>query len=271
MSKNHTFSLFFLTSITCSQIAIAGECLDDKVTRVKGIDNCLAISTYRDTTAQKPSALVIFIHGDQSDMKAVTSMPRLANNIQLPADVVKVAILRPGYFDAQGNESTGYNSGRRDSYTSENVDEVTAAIQSLQKYYGVKNTVLVGHSGGAAYSGVMIGRTPGIANGALLLSCPCDINSWRSDHQAKPWGSLSPIDFYKSVPPNTKVIAITGDGDDNTRGYLAKDYVAALSERGINALFISASNAGHNDTVNVELVTEPIKSLLNANALSITK
>jgi predicted esterase len=271
VSKIHTFSVFFLTSITCSQIAVAGECLDDKVTRVKGVDNCLAISTYRDTTTQKPSALVIFIHGDQSDMKAVTSMPRLANNIQLPADVVKIAILRPGYFDAQGNESTGYNSGRRDSYTSENIDEVTAAIQSLQKYYGVKNTVLVGHSGGAAYSGVMIGRTPGIANGALLLSCPCDINSWRSDHQAKPWGSLSPIDFYKSVPPNTMVIAITGDGDDNTRGYLAKDYVAALSKRGINALFISASNAGHNETVNVELVTEPIKSLLNTNTLSIAK
>jgi predicted esterase len=209
--------------------------------------------------------LVIFIHGDQSDMKAVTSMPRLANDIKLPANVIKVFILRPGYFDAQGNESTGNNSGRRDSYTSNNVDEVTAAIQSLQRYYGVKNTVLVGHSGGAAYSGVMIGRTPGIASGALLLSCPCDISSWRSDHQARPWGSLSPINFYKTIPLNAKVIAITGDSDNNTREYLSKEYIAALSERGVNAQYITAHNTAHNDIVNVELVTDPIKALLNAN------
>ena len=255
----------FLILISCSQIAFADECLDDKLTRVKGVDNCLAITTFRDPSAPKPSALVIFIHGDQSDMKAVTSMPRLAKNIQLPSDVVKVFILRPGYFDAQGNESTGYNSGRIDSYTSDNVDEVTAAIQSLQKYYSVKNTVLVGHSGGAAYSGVMIGRTPGIANGALLLSCPCNIGRWRSDHRARPWGSLSPINFHKTVPVTTKVIAITGDGDDNTREHLSKEYVAALNERGVNAQYITAQSTAHNDTVNVELVTEPIKALLKTN------
>jgi len=248
-----------------NQIVFADDCLDDKLTRVKGVDNCLAITTFRDPSAPLPSALVIFIHGDQSDMKAVTSMPRLANDIKLPANVIKVFILRPGYFDAQGNESTGNNSGRRDSYTSNNVDEVTAAIQSLQRYYGVKNTVLVGHSGGAAYSGVMIGRTPGIASGALLLSCPCDISSWRSDHQARPWGSLSPINFYKTIPLNAKVIAITGDSDNNTREYLSKEYIAALSERGVNAQYITAHNTAHNDIVNVELVTDPIKALLNAN------
>lgn len=254
-----------LILIPFSQIAFADECLDDKLTRVKGVDNCLAITTFRDSSAPNPSALVIFIHGDQSDMKAVTSMPRLAKNIQLSSDVVKVFILRPGYFDAQGNESTGYNSGRRDSYTSDNIDEVTAAVQSLQKYYGVKNTVLVGHSGGAAYAGVMIGRTPGIANGALLLSCPCDISSWRSDQQGRPWGSLSPINFYKTVPVTTKVIAMTGDSDNNTREYLSKEYVAALTTRGVDARYITAQSAAHNDTLNVELVTEPIKSLLKAN------
>ena len=248
-----------------NQIVFADECLDDKLTRVKGVDNCLAITTFRDPSAPIPSALVIFIHGDQSDMKAVTSMPRLANDIKLPANVVKIFILRPGYFDAQGNESTGNNSGRRDSYTSDNVDEVTAATQSLQKYYGVKNTVLVGHSGGAAYAGVMIGRTPGIASGALILSCPCDIGSWRSDHQARPWGSLSPINFYKTVPVATKVIAMTGDSDNNTREYLSKEYIAALSKRGVNAQYITAHNTAHNDIVNVELVTDPIKALLNAN------
>ncbi len=198
-------------------------------------------------------------------MKAVTRMPRLAKNIQLPSDVIKVFILRPGYFDAQGNESTGYNDGRRDSYTSGNVDEITAAIQSLQKFYGLKNTVLVGHSGGAAFEGVMIGRTSGISNDALILSCPCDISSWRSDHQAQLWGSLSPINFHKTIPITTKVIAINGDSDNNTREHLAKEYVAALTKRGVNVRYISALNTAHNNTVNVELVTKPIKTLLMAN------
>jgi len=255
----------FLLLIFFSQISYADKCQDDKLTQVKGIDNCLAITTFRDPLAPTPSALVVFIHGDQSDLKAVTSMPRLAKNIQLPSDVIKVFILRPGYFDAEGNESTGYNYGRRDSYTSGNVDEITAAIQSLKQYYGLKNTVLVGHSGGAAFVGVMIGRTPGIANGALLLSCPCDISRWRSDHQAQPWGSLSPINFHKTIPLTTKVIAITGDSDNNTREHLAKEYIAALTSRGMNARYISAINTAHNDTVNVELVTEPIKTLLQAN------
>jgi predicted esterase len=255
----------FLILILFSPIAFANKCLDDKLTRVKGVNNCLAITTFRDSSTPNPLALVIFIHGDQSDMKAVTSMPRLAKNIELSSEVIKVSILRPGYFDAEGNESTGNNFGRRDSYTSGNVDEVTAAIQSLQKYYGVKNTVLVGHSGGAAYVGVMIGRTPGIANGALLLSCPCDISSWRADHQARPWSSLSPINFYKTVPVATKVIAMTGDSDNNTKEYLSKEYIAALTARGVDARYITAPSAAHNDTVNVELVTEPIKSLVKAN------
>jgi acetylglutamate kinase len=58
---------------------------------------------------------------------------------------------------------------------------------------------------------------------------------------------------------------MTGDSDNNTREYLSKEYVAALTTRGVDARYITAQSAAHNDTVNVELVTEPIKSLLKAN------
>jgi hypothetical protein len=58
---------------------------------------------------------------------------------------------------------------------------------------------------------------------------------------------------------------MTGDSDNNTREYLSKEYVAALTARDVDARYITAQSAGHNDTVNVELITEPIKSLLKAN------
>jgi hypothetical protein len=36
------------------------------------------------------------------------------------------------------------------------------------------------------------------------------------------------------VPQTTHVIAITGDSDQNTREYLAKEYVDALNKKGVN-------------------------------------
>ena len=61
--------------------------------------------------------------------------------------------------------------------------------------------------------------------------------------------SLSPDEVSKKVPASTRVVALTGDADDNTRPILARDYVAALVNRGIPARFESVPGAGHNDVV----------------------
>ena len=255
----------FLTVIFQGDKASADECLNDMKTRVKGKENCLAIHTFTTHPETKPSTLVIFIHGDQSDGGPVSGMIKLAKNIEVTAGVVKVAILRPGYFDTTGNTSTGTNWRRRDSYTPANLDEVTEVIQSLQRYYEVTRTVLVGHSGGAAYAGVMIGRTPGLATSALLLSCPCDIRRWRAFHQATPWTSLSPSSFAETVPTTMKVVAITGQYDDNTKESLARDYIDTLAQRGVSAKFHRAMGTGHNDTVSVDVVADPLRTLLSLN------
>ena len=269
MYKNPYFKIalfcIFWLGILHGLTASADDCLNDLKTRVQGKEDCLAIHTFIDHPEIKPTTLLVFIHGDQSDRGPVTGMIRLAKNIEVPAGIVKVALLRPDYFDNEGNESSGTNYGRKDSYTSGNISEVTAAIQALQRYYGATETVIVGHSGGAAYAGVMIGRTPGIANAALLLSCPCDIRSWRANNHNSYWSSLSPSDFYENVPLSTRVVAITGEFDDNTSEYLAKDYIASLVSRGIYAKFYRAPHASHNDTIDTQVVLEPLRTLLNPN------
>ena len=60
------------------------------------------------------------------------------------------------------------------------------------------------------------------------------------------YSSLSPLDYAGKVPTTAKVIAITGDRDDNTDVELARDYVAKLKERGVAARFVAIPGAGHN-------------------------
>ena len=261
--------LFILFSfILCSELFLISsaqsvECLNDKVTRVTGKDECLAIHTFKKNPETKIKNLVIFIHGDQSDNGPVVGMIRNAEKVEVPAGTVKVAILRPGYFDNQNNKSSGSDCGRRDCYTTTNLDEMTAAVQSLKNYYKPTKTILIGHSGGAATSGIMIGRTPGIAEGAILLACPCNISSWRFMRGASSrYFSLSPSDFIKNIPKTTKVFAITGSNDNNTGDALAVDYIKSLTDLNVNAQYKILAGLDHNGVNTVSVISEPLNELL---------
>jgi len=261
--------LFILFSfILCSELFLISsaqsvECLNDKVTRVTGKDECLAIHTFKKNPETKIKNLVIFIHGDQSDNGPVVGMIRNAEKVEVPAGTVKVAILRPGYFDNQNNKSSGSDCGRRDCYTTTNLDEMTAAVQSLKNYYKPTKTILIGHSGGAATSGIMIGRTPGIAEGAILLACPCNISSWRFMRGASSrYFSLSPSDFIKNIPKTTKVFAITGSNDNNTADALAVDYIKSLTDLNVNAQYKILAGLDHNGVNTVSVISEPLNELL---------
>lgn len=239
------------------------QCANDNLTRVTGKRECIAIRTFGSATDAGPTRLVVFIHGDQSDQGPVSGMINLARDLAVPAGTVKVAVLRPGYFDRESNKSTGENFGRVDSYTPANIDEIAVGIVSLKAYYKPVRTVIVGHSGGAAFAGVMIGRHPGIAEAALLLSCPCDIGAWRGNG-GRPWmRSLSPDAFAKNVPSGTRVLALTGANDSNTFGSLAEDYVKSLRKRGIVAEYRSLPGIDHNGTVSQQIVAGPVGELLN--------
>ncbi len=89
-------------------------------------------------------------------------------------------MIRPGYFDDQGNTSEGANFGRRDSYTPTSIAAIAGAIATSKARYHPRRLVLVGHSGGTAIAGVMLGKYPHLADAAVLVSCPCDLDRWRA-------------------------------------------------------------------------------------------
>jgi pimeloyl-ACP methyl ester carboxylesterase len=206
---------------------------------------CLVASTFGADAAGERPTLVVVVHGDISDGGAATYHAAFARTLARPG-VVAVALNRPGYADAAGRVSEGSTLGRQDNYTAANVAAIAGAIDALKQHSRAARTVYVGHSGGAAIGGVLIGRRPGLVDAAVLVSCPCDIARWLHERGRMPWTrSLSPDFFIPRVPKTTEVVAITGTADGNTFPALAEDYAAALARRGVPARFVAVEGAGH--------------------------
>jgi len=236
----------------------------DHTTRVAGGGECLAIRTFRPAAPGDAPRLAVFIHGDVSAGGPADYVFRWAARAVTDGTVV-VAILRPGYGDSEGNLSTGEAHGRQDHYTRHNVDAVGAAVKALREHHRASRVVLAGHSGGAAFAGVIIGRHPGVADGAVLVACSCDIPQWRH-RRGRPWPhSLSPHALVKQVPTSTRVVSLTGDRDDNTTPDLARDYVKDLAQRGVAARFVAVAGAAHNDVIRAPEVDAAITGLLAAD------
>ncbi len=214
-------------------------------THVWGGNHCLAANSFGVAQAGPSPVLVVVVHGDISDGGRATYHAAFARAVARPG-VVAVALMRPGYADADGRTSDGQTLGRRDNYTPAVVAAVGGAIRTLKRHYRARRVVYVGHSGGAAIGGVLIGSQPGLIDAALLISCPCDIQAWLRTRRRPPWKrSLSPSDFVKHVPASTIVLAITGSADPNTGPELARRYAESLAARGVVARFEAIEGAGH--------------------------
>jgi predicted esterase len=234
-------------ALTFTLRAAAAACPPESAIKeyVFGGGLCLVAVTFGAETAGAAPSLVVVVHGDISDGGAATYHAEFARTLARPG-VVAVALNRPGYADAAGRVSEGSTLGRHDNYTAANVAAVAGAIDALKKHYRARRVIYVGHSGGAAIGGVLIGRRPGLVDGAVLVSCPCDIARWLHERGHPPWTrSLSPDFFIARVPKTTEVVAITGAADDNTFPMLAEDYVARLARRGVAARFVGVAGAGH--------------------------
>ncbi len=207
-------------------------------------------------------ALVIFLHGDVSSGRPANYMHDYAQRVAEEHGVTAVALLRPGYPDGEGRRSPGSNHGRRDHYTAENNRLVTETIANLSAAAGDPRTIAVGHSGGAAQLGAVIGQSPGIVDVAILASCPCNVPQWRRTRRSEWPRSQSPSDFVGGVDPDTVVIGVTGDDDSNTRPGLGSYYTQQLSMRGIDASFVSVPGGGHGfRTIAPEVRRQIAKSL----------
>ena len=195
-------------------------------------------------------ALVVFLHGDVSGGGDATYHERAMQ--QLTArnrGVVGVALVRPGYSNGR-ETSPGTNHDRRDQYTAENLALVAETLQSLRQAYPADRFIVVGHSGGAATLGGILGMYPGLVETAILVSCPCDIDRWRSEVGRRPFPRSEPQSpdlWIDAIAPETQIILLTGADDDNTFPALAEDYGAATAARGIATEVIIVPGAGHWD------------------------
>jgi predicted esterase len=248
------------------RVAAAEPCAADNRTRVAANDECLVIKTYGDTDER--TSLIIFIHGDgyRPDPSDYTPSDYMHKGAQLfgAKGVVAISLIRPGYFDSKGNHSTGNSHRDGDNYQPDVIATVAAAVKVLKKHYKAEYVLLAGHSGGSAISGVIIGKYPGLVNAAVLGACPCNVADWRTMRRGyNSWSlSLSPHDFIGKIDKKTKVIAITGAADDITVSVLARDYVAKIKARGINATFIEVPGVGHNGIVFTSGFKTAIEQLL---------
>ncbi len=240
------FVVLFLTGcVTTSKKIIEESCSPtDNINYVFGNKECFRIIT--SNPIKKPKALVVLIHGDVSSGGASDYLAKRAYRLEPKVNnFTVVALIRPGYFDSDGNYSTGSDNNRRDHYTAHNVDAIASAIKNLKEEYRPSKIIIAGHSGGAAIAGNIIGRHPNLIDGAVLVACPCDIPRWRAKRNSSWTSSLSPMTYVKDIK-NTKVTVIAGGDDSNTFPSLMSDYVDALKKNGVDASFSLLEGVSHN-------------------------
>lgn len=239
---------FLLTGCETMSPELAAKCEQpDNINVVSGGGICFGIKTYYPPLAHwenlRNPTLLVYLHGDVSRGGPADYMHSYA--AKPPEGTVSVAMFRPGYYGSDGTRSSGHDNNRRDHYTATTVDAIAEAIGSLREKHHSPRVVLIGHSGGAAISGILLGRHPSVAEAALLVSCPCDLAAWRATHGRRWSMSLSPSTYIDAVSTNTQVIAITGENDTNTLPRFAADYVMRLSARGVDARFIQIPRGHH--------------------------
>ena len=130
--------------------------------------------------------LVVLLHGDgegQLGQRQIDRWTAIGRSLSAP-DRNVVFMIRPGYQSPAGN-SSGWANPKDDDYTAANMARVAGALGALKTAYKSEKLVLVGHSGGAATSALVLGKHPGVADAALLLGCPCDVPPWRDHRNAQ--------------------------------------------------------------------------------------
>jgi dienelactone hydrolase len=254
------FILFFGFCI-CGNAVADSDADGDFTTRIKGVSETLVMKRFGSDT---PSVMIVWIHGDVSAGGPANYHFKVADKVasKFSSDkVLCVALVRPGYSDGEGGTSTGNNYNRSDSYTKDNINEVGTAIERLRTHYKPARVIVVGHSGGAAYTAVLAGMKPKLAEAFVLVSCPADLVAWRNGRRA--WNrSENPITWVDKVSKTVKVVALTGSKDDNTFPDLAKSYVEALKSRGVDANFVLVPGENHNGAFTSNEVMNTVQSLL---------
>jgi predicted esterase len=232
----------------------------------------LKTTIYRSSKPADRPLLVFVLHGD-APFAPPSYQYIFARDAASRIDgVVTAALLRPGYADGTGDQSDGRRGATTgDNYTPEVIDAADAVVNELKTKLRARAVVLVGHSGGAAIAANMLGRHPSTAQGALLVSCPCDLAAWRT-HMMKlqknpiwlaPVRSVSPIEMVSSVAAGVHVRLLVGSNDDVAPPELTRKYGAALQAHGVDVATTIAPGLPH-DILLEPVAFEQLDALVNA-------
>jgi pimeloyl-ACP methyl ester carboxylesterase len=266
------FCIAVVTSLCISAAALAQPCSElppgKTVSDQKG--GCLALVPVG-ATAPSSKTLVVMLHGDgqgRLSQAQITRWTQLGLTLQGP-DRNVFFMLRPGYQSPAGN-SSGWANPRDDDYTAQNMERVAGALRALRETYQTEKLILVGHSGGAATSSIVLGKHPGVADAALLLGCPCDVPPWR-DHRNAQRGatggwphSLNPLEFVAGMPAGTPVLAVTGAQDENTLPTFAKRWVDAANAKSAKARFEEIPGLSHSTILQWPDIASSVSKLIEA-------
>ena len=220
----------------------------------------LKLKVYESPKLSASPVLIVVVHGD-SPNEPPTYHYRFAEEAAATiSDAVVAAVLRPGYEDGLDRSDGMRGETTGDNYTPEVINAVATAISNLKTRYHPGRVVLVGHSGGTAILGSLLGQQGTIADAALLVSCACDVPAWRKHMKAvkggaiwdRPVRSLSPIALVEGIPLSARISLLVGSDDNVTPPSLTLAYAEALQKRGVMANVTVAPGLPHN------ILREPI-------------
>ena len=216
---------------------------EDEAEGVQTEDGCLHSRTYRSPGPIVQPTLVIALHGDAPFSRPSYQYGFAEEIAALGKNIVAVGLLRPGYTDAKGSISDGVRGQTvGDNFDDDRVSHIADAIEHLGLHHSSSRIVLAGHSGGAAIAGRLIALRPGLVDHAILVSCPCDINTWRAHMYERsgfegfdgPLPIESPIELAPSVPTTTQVSLFVGRHDETAPPEFSRRYYQALKAAGID-------------------------------------
>lgn len=242
-----------LASAIGGAIAVEPTTAQDKTEWLRTDTGRLKARIFSSSTASASPLLVVVLHGDAPFNKPDYQYA-FARRAAAHGDLVAAAILRPGYTDPAGDTSDGMRGqATGDNYTADRVAMIVAAIQALQSEYHPRASVMVGHSGGAAMAADILAVAPTLADGALLLSCPCDVPRWRANmkevHPAPVWdqpvSSLSPLELAPGVSTAAHIRMMVGAEDEIAPPPFTERYANRLAARGIDVQVTVIPSKGH--------------------------
>jgi len=269
-----SYCLLVMASLSASETSIAPS--DPGRTEWVNIPaGRLKLRVYQSEQVSAHPLLILVLHGDIPQPPPAYQYDFARSVTEHVRDVIAAGVLRPGYSDPSGDHSSGVlGNWAGDNYTAEVVDAIAQAVEQLRTESGARAVILVGHSGGAAIAADVIGRHPGLAQGALLVSCPCDVPAWRAymkdkrpPNQARTWEgpvpSLSPVAFAADVARATRVRLVVGSADEVAPPRFSQEYARALTEHGVDVELKIEPGLQH-DILLTPVVLQELERLIDA-------